>query len=88
MHAARDLKQPTSAARPQRLWEREVPWQGERPAALATSDCQGLTRMGVRVVWHLFGHLGGAGAQLPGVSDVSQHKGKPAKAHAQVQKRV
>ncbi len=28
---------------------------------------------------HLFGHLGGAGAQLPGVSDVSQHQGKRAK---------
>ncbi len=28
---------------------------------------------------HLFGHLGGAGAQLPGTSDVSQHKGKRAK---------
>ncbi len=32
-------------------------------------------------VWtlHLFGHLGGAGAQLPGVSDVLQHKGERAK---------
>ncbi len=33
-------------------------------------------------VWgdlHLFGRLGGAGAQLPGVSDVSPHKGKRAK---------
>ncbi len=30
--------------------------------------------------WHLFGHLGGAGAQLRGVSDVSQHIGKRAKA--------
>ncbi len=29
-------------------------------------------------IWHLFGHLGGAGAQLPGLSDVSQHKGKRA----------
>ncbi len=30
-------------------------------------------------ILHLFGHLGRAGAQLPGVSDVSQHKGKRAK---------
>ncbi len=38
--------------------------------------------------WHLLGHLGGAGAQLPGVSDVSQHEGKRAKALARVQGRV
>ncbi len=37
---------------------------------------------------HLFGRLGGAGAQLPGVSDVSQHKGKRARAYSQVQRRV
>ncbi len=39
-------------------------------------------------ILQLFGHLGGAGAQLPGVSDVSQHKGKRARAYSQVQRRV
>ncbi len=35
----------------------------------------------VCVCWilHLFGYLGGAGAQLPGISDVPQHKGKRAR---------
>ncbi len=34
----------------------------------------------VRALGHLFGHLGGAGAQLPGASDVSRRKGARAKA--------
>ncbi len=37
---------------------------------------------------HLFGHLGGAGALLPGVSDVSRDEGKRARAYSQVQRRV
>ncbi len=58
--------------------------RGARAAALRTSTrrlgplahlcCQQQT-----LDLHLFGRLGGAGAQLPGVSDVSQHKGTKAK---------
>ncbi len=51
---------------------------GGREGAMGPS-ARSVAHVCVCGILHLFGHLGGAGAQLVGVSDVSQHKGKRAK---------